>query len=927
MRFFLQFFFLFFIQIGLHAQVVTSNPSLVTEGVAVTITFNADQGSKGLMNFTGDVYAHTGVITNKSTSDTDWKYVVADWGVNVAKAKLNRLSINTYQFVISTDIRTFYGVPADEKILKLAIVFRSSTQISGSWLEGKDTGGNDIFVNVYEQQLSAEIASPLDGALFLPGEKITVTGNGLEADGLRLYLDDALIVSADGLSLSHIFDAPASGTHILKLEAYNDLKTVVHSISFYIREAVQELPRPGGLRLGANRISENGVTFVLQAPEKGFVYVLGDFNNWQPVAEAQMHKDGEYFWLTVEGLEPSTEYAYQYFIDGNLRLADPYTNKILDPSNDQDISESIYPNLKPYPDDKTEGIVSVYNTVSDQYQWNVNDFNPPAKKNLVVYEVLIRDFTDNGDIKTITDTLNYLVRLGVNAIELMPFNEFEGNDSWGYNPSFYFAPDKAYGKSNDYKAFIDACHSKGIAVIMDMVLNHSYGQSPLVQMYLDGGKPASNNPWYNRDYNMLNPDAQWGYDFNHESLYTQNLVDSILSFWMSEFRVDGFRFDFTKGFTNTVYGTSSWASDYDASRITILKRMANEVWKRNDKAIVIFEHLSDNLEEKELADHGILLWGNHNSNFCETVMGYHDSNKSDFSWASYLNRDWQYPHIVSYMESHDEERVMYKAVTYGNSTTGYSVKELDNALARAQAAAVFLLSVPGPKMIWQFGELGYDYSIDYNERLGKKPVMWEYKDDPDRARLFNVYSGIINLKKNEPAFLTSDFTMNVSGAVKYIALNYSGNDIRLVGNFDIESKSVTPGFSSTGWWYSYFNGDSINVTNINQQVTLAPGKFHLYSKKKMAGTEVFTSVWPNQEVISSTIVFPNPVSEVLTVESEEIISELFVYDINGILISRMDVSGFEAKLLVSQWHSGVYMIKIVYDDERCGYHKVIKAGI
>src|SRR5690554_7605996 len=109
----------------------------------------------------------------------------------------------------------------------------------------------------------------------------------------------------------------------------------------------------------------------------------------------------------------------------------------------------------------------------------------PEVDKLVVYELLIRYFTNNGDIKTVTDTLDYLQRLGVNAIELMPFNEFEGNDSWGYNPSFYFAADKAYGTLNDYKEFVDECHARGIAVLMDMVLNHSYGQSAFAQMYLE----------------------------------------------------------------------------------------------------------------------------------------------------------------------------------------------------------------------------------------------------------------------------------------------------------------------------------------------------------------------------------------------------------------------------------------------------------
>ena len=99
--------------------------------------------------------------------------------------------------------------------------------------------------------------------------------------------------------------------------------------------------------------------------------------------------------------------------------------------------------------------------------------------------MLLRDFLAAHDWNTLTDTLDYFTELGINAIELMPVSEFEGNESWGYNPSFYFAADKYYGPASDLKVFIDSCHGQGIAVILDMVLNHSYGQSPLVQLYFD----------------------------------------------------------------------------------------------------------------------------------------------------------------------------------------------------------------------------------------------------------------------------------------------------------------------------------------------------------------------------------------------------------------------------------------------------------
>lgn len=91
------------------------------------------------------------------------------------------------------------------------------------------------------------------------------------------------------------------------------------------------------------------------------------------------------------------------------------------------------------------GIVSVFQTGQTDYQWKVSDFKRPDTQDLIVYELHLRDFTTEGTYKAALAKLPYLRDLGINAIELMPINEFEGNDSWGYNPSFYFAVDKAYG--------------------------------------------------------------------------------------------------------------------------------------------------------------------------------------------------------------------------------------------------------------------------------------------------------------------------------------------------------------------------------------------------------------------------------------------------------------------------------------------------
>lgn len=593
-----------------------------------------------------------------------------------------------------------------------------------------------------------------------------------------------------------------------------------------------EQKRPAGIRDGINYSSDQTkVTLSLLAPGKEQVYVAGDFNNWQTSDEYLMKKDGEHFWLTISNLIPQKEYVFQYLIDGHIRVGDPYCEKISDPWDDQYIPESVYPGLIPYPAGKAEGRASVLQTGQTSHIWQNTNYSIPEKEELVIYELLIRDFTEEGTYKAVREKLDYLQQLGVNAIEFMPFSEFEGNSSWGYNPCYYFAPDKAYGTEEDLKELIDACHQRGMIVIQDIVLNHAYGTNPMVMMYWDqaNNRPATNNPWFNTV--SPNTSFSWGYDFNHESTYTKQFVDSATSYWMTEYKVDGFRFDFTKGFTNT----PGDGSGYDASRIAILKRIAGQVWKVNPEAMVILEHFADNAEEKELIawQDGMLIWGNANYNFNEATMGYHENGKSDFSWASWQNRGFSKPGLVTYMESHDEERLMYKNLTYGASSGSYSVKNLSTALNRNAMAAAFFFSLTGPKMIWQFGELGYDISIDENGRTGEKPVKWNYFDDTNRKKLFDVYAAMIRLRDQFPVFTSGTETLNLNGELKSIQLALNNHHITLIGNFGLTQQTMTVPFQHTGTWYEFFSGGTLTVSSSPVTVTLGPGEYRLYSDQDL----------------------------------------------------------------------------------------------
>ena len=840
---------------ALFAQ-LTTNPVFPAADDPVTIYLDAT--GTGLEGYTGDVYTHTGVTVDGN----QWQNVIGSWGNNTTQPMLTNVGTDLYELEITPSIRDFYGVSASGVITELSFVFRSE--------DGSQQTSPDIFIDIYEIGLNINIVEPsVSGVILELNDILDVNAAGLGSDSLALFLNDVWTASATGEELLYTITANSYGKFRAKVFAYANSNSVVDSFYYFVRPAVTIENLPSGIIDGINYIDNNTVILCLYAPEKDYVFAIGDFSNWEVGDDNYMKRtpDNMRYWIQLNNLVTNKEYIYQYFIDGTIKVGDPYADKTSDSWNDHYIENSTYPDLIEYPDGKTTGIATVFQTAQDEYQWNINNFQGPDNTDLIIYELLIRDFVEDRNMQALIDTLGYLSTLGVNAIELMPVNEFEGNLSWGYNPSYYFAFDKYYGTKNKYKEFIDIAHEKGIAVIMDIALNHSFGQSPMVMMYWDAvnNRPAANNPWYNQvakhDYNV-------GYDFNHESEATKQFVFRVLKYWMNEYKVDGFRFDLSKGFTqnNTLGNVSAWGQ-YDASRISILKTISDTMWAVNPNSYVILEHFAENSEEKELAEYGMLLWGNINYGYAEAAMGWNST--SDISWASYQARNWTEPNLISYMESHDEERIMAKNLAYGNSNGSYDIQELNTALERIELAANFFFTIPGPKMIWEFEELGYDYHINYPGTIGgseyrthEKPVEWGYFFNEKRNRVFSVFKALLDLKANEPAFKSTDFQISVGNwAMKRININHSDMNVTIIGNFDVAAGTIDPNFQNTGWWYDFFAGDSINVTDVNASISLAAGEYKLYTTKRLEKPSLMTEIFtPELESFGTNNidVFPNP---------------------------------------------------------------------
>ncbi|MEO8859782.1 MAG: alpha-amylase family glycosyl hydrolase [Ginsengibacter sp.] len=849
------------------SQLLSWSPAFVQEtSSSVIITMDATKGNQGLFNYTPttDVYVHIGVITNLSTSSSNWLYVSSVWGTTNPTYRATYIGNNKWTYTITGGLRSFFGLtnPA-ETIKKIAILFRSGNGNS----KQTNSNGGDMFVPVYDNGLYARIDNPFRKPEYVPvaesitktvGDVLPIVANAsLTGSNLQIYFNGNLLSTVTGTRDSTSAVITSFGAQTIVAKATNGVNTNSDTLSFFIAAANTIAPLPAGVKDGINYYpSSDSATLVLYAPSKNHITVLGDFNNWLSSAAYQMSEtpDGLRYWITLKGLTSGTEYAYQYLIDDSIQVADFNTEKVLDKNVDPSVSATTYPGLKTFPVKAAGTLAGIIQTGQAAYNWQVTNFSRPDKRNLVIYELLVRDFVAAGNWQTLKDTLNYLKKLGINAIEVMPFSNFEGASSWGYNPNFYFAPDKVYGTPTALKQFIDACHQQGMAVIMDMVLNHSFGSSPMVQMYWDAanGIPAANSPWFEQHYTHA---FDVGYQFKNASQATADFRQRVVAYWLNNYHIDGYRFDLAKGFTPTNTCDASgnncnvgtWGN-YDANRVAIWETIYNQQQSVSPNSYCILEMFADNSEQQVEANYGMLLWGtNMNSNFNQATMGY--SNPSwDFSAGIYSSLGgWNQPGLVTYQESHDEERLMWKNEQYGNSNgSTYNIKDTATGLQRNAMAAAFWAMIPGPKMLWQFEELGYDYSINTcadgvtintNCRLDPKPIKWNYLQNANRRALHDIYSSLLKLRTT-PAyfstFTTGTISYSLSAAFKWMEVYDNSLKVVVVGNFDVTSQTGSVSFPSSGTWYDYLNGTTITATGAAQSITLQPGEYHVYLNANIA---------------------------------------------------------------------------------------------
>jgi 1,4-alpha-glucan branching enzyme len=890
---------------------VTTEPAFPRADQKIKIIYDATKGTTGLKDV-DPVYIHIGAVV-AGPSSTTWAIVPFAWGTANPDARMVKTAPNIWEWEFTPN--EFFNPSAGQTIYRLGMVFRNAT---GS-LEGKTDTNGDFFVDL-SQGFEVTFSNPTSSKLLELGESQEIRIASSDKADLSLEINDVVVAStSDAESLLYTFVANAEGAYKVVAKAFKTGEEDTSEITLTVVGPSPQAPLPSGVRKGINYISDTEVVLVLEAPLKKNVFVIGDFNNWEVLPSFQMNQtpDKELFWYRLTGLTPKQEYIFQYLVDGSIRIGDPYADKVSDPFHDDEIiAQNRYPGLKPYPKGKTEFQATFLQTAQDQYQWKYLDYEKPAKEELVVYELLVRDFDDRRTFKAVIERLDYLAGLGINALELMPIKEFEGNLSWGYNPSFFFAVDKFYGPKNQLKELIDEAHKRGMVVILDMVLNHAFGQSPFVRLYNDGdyGAPTLDNPWLNR---VAKHPFNVGYDFNHESAYTKALMDSVNNYWLTEYKVDGFRFDLSKGFTQINSGDNvGFWGEYDASRIAIWKNIYDQIKENHPEAYVILEHFADNIEEKELSTHGLMFWGNMNFDFRDMAKG----NSRNFDWGYYKTRGWNNNTLVSYMESHDEERTMWESLTWGQ-TSPVNIRQLSNAINRNQLMAAFFFSIPGPKMMWQFEEFGYDQELN-NDRLGIKPTKWEYLDNPERQRLFNMYRAMIDLKSTNNAFNNpQNATLDLGEPLKSIKLTDADLQVVLYGNFgltDIASANLT--FPTPGTWYNYFTGEEVVLSGNSRAFRVRANEFLMFTNKKLPFPEgeilqdPILSINPEIPDPSEFKIYPVPATDRLIIRVPETMNSgnFRIIDVTGKVI-REDVYLATDKNLqvdIQEFTSGLYIFEI-----------------
>ncbi len=529
------------------------------------------------------------------------------------------------------------------------------------------------------------------------------------------------------------------------------------------RKKASVMAAPDGLMLGAVARGDGKCTFALYAPGKQQVALVGDFNDWNDSADPLRVTDEGVWWIEKQ-LDHGT-YGYKFVVDG-AEIVDPYARRLS-------------------PDATPQVVVG-----AEDYHWGDDGWDRPPFHDLVIYELHVGDFNAPFTFASVREKLPYLRDLGINAIELLPVMGFGGKPGWGYDPRFFFAPEQTYGSPEDLKALIDAAHQHGIAVILDVVFAHTAPDHPFAQLY-----PIEESPWYGG--NDMSEPNQFGFPkLDHTRPATKAFVRDVQNFWINEYHVDGFRYDYTLGIGYNLVDGVSYLTHSAREAMPNLYLIAEqspekpEIVREND--LDAAWHVRFSYAARALLREGT----------------YHDWdwNNGD-QWLGVLDayaQGYTSPaQMVNYLESHDEPRITHEVMTAG----------MDEEAARHKSAlgATLLLTAPGVPMLYHGQEWGEatPKTTDHN------PLHWEALDSDASLGLKTHYQTLIGLRRDHPALRAANIAIDHCSAEQktlvYHRWNDEGDEVVVALNFSPAEQQVEVPFPSSGRWRDIISGDELDA--------------------------------------------------------------------------------------------------------------------
>lgn len=941
----------------------TVSPTTVLENQPVTLTFAGSSINE----------AAWGGSTGMSLYLWAWSFDVND--ANLINCPTNGIWTNSASVTLPAlpNVISYNPIPDTYTITFTPNAFFNRTGIGRMGFLLKALNGNgdkksqDILVEI--GAFSVNLTAPLQNSttILTSGSNLSITATNTNGPAnYVLKTNGSTVLNTLNNATSYSFNhTNITSNQNYSLEVTQGAVTLTKNFTVIVNPNTVSQALPVGLSNGINYYATDAtkVTLVLEAPGKDFVYVAGSFNSWQPSLSHAMKKDpiNGKFWIDITGLTSGVNNTFQYWVIDEtpianspklVKAADPCSTVVLSPFDDSGVSAVSYPNLPVYPAGQ-EREVTLFKTGTSAYNWQVSNFTKPAKDKLVIYEVLIRDFDANRNYQDLINRIQYFKDLGINAIELMPVMEYEGNESWGYNTSFHMALDKFYGTEAKFKEFVDVCHQNGIAVILDIAFNHAYGRNPYVRMWMndsdnDGwGPPASDNPFFNT---VARHSYSVGEDFNHSSNFTRDYVKRTLKHWIEEFKIDGFRWDLTKGFTQNCQGSESCTNNYQQDRVDVLRNYVDYCWALDPNHYAIFEHLGGNSEEQQWANYrvsgepdgiskGVMMWGEMFGQYKALATG--NVSGGNIANMSHTSRGFTSKKLIGFPESHDKDRMMYEAFAFG--VPGIS-GNLNVALGRMSAIGATSVLIPGPKMIWHFQELGMDDSIwkctngtinsDYDSntppgdcKLATKPQpQWanNWATTIPRSTILSNYKKFMVLKKNEPVF-NGDFSISPDGDNSRQRIYIfdttiptgSLRNVLILANFGTAAQNINPSFPYAGNWYNLLDNSVINVSNTTAPINIPAGGFVIF------GNQLAQSLSSKDFDVTEKInLFPNPASTQFVLSTEARNVEIF--NLSGQLIKTFN-GNFELNSVynVDDLNTGIYLVKVTDTNKRQSTTKLV----